>query len=1119
MAEKIQLRLLGSFQVGSGISLRRKNRAILAYLALSEKPLSRHELTDLFCQSAVDPAHTLRLSLSRLRRALGEAALIFTGDRVQFNADYFDTDIRPFQSLLAQTTVQLESSHTLAHIISLYRGEFLQSLSLPDAPEFEMWLVGQRSYWRQLYERGAFALLQRLIDEGQYATAVPLAQKLVQQNPLLEEAHYQLIWLYAQTEQRTAAIAQFKQCQTMLQQELAVEPMPALQTLYGDIVAGRLHRSLAVTPIAPTLGLSATVAVDFVGREKEWQQLNEAWAAVGQGNGRILLISAEAGGGKTRLIHEWAQTLPDALFLYGACYESTRTLAYHPWLKILEQLSRWLDTAVIKTLPAPWLEALSRLLPGLADQSTASSTGQQIELFTAVHALLNLTSQPLLLFVDDWQWADAASLQLLHFLVERELPVLLIGAYRTEEVEDNPALLTLLHDWERRQDIVTMSLEPLSATAVAELINRLWPQLPLGYREPHLRDRLIQATGGNPLFVNEIVRELAGNLHLPAELPVPPSLRDLIQRRLRQLPASGRQVLESLAILDQPAGLDLARQVSGRSEDETLAALELGLRWRLLQMTADNHLDFSHDLMQQAVRQQLNPVRRQLLHRRTGVALSHHATPAATLAYHWHHAGDEVQEGHYAALAGEAAAAQFAHEEAVTYLQRARQLLTERRRQVEVMLALGGVWRLNGRWQEAETIYREAITMTEGRQQAADVQAALGNFLAVRGEYDEAKVWLQRAQAAYEAEGDVVQQAHVLDGLGMIHWRQGALPQALAEAQQAQTLAQQSGDLKTIGKVTGNLGVIHWSLGAYDEALRCLEERLALAEQLEDRLALGKAIGNIGLVYMEQGRYVPALMKATEKYELERELANQRSMGIALGNMGLVYLRCGAWRRSLVCHFRQLEIALALGDRWGITLAAANLLDMYIAQANYAEARRFGERVIALARALNIPYYLCHFLAKGAVVAQHEGNLAEAVALADEAWEMVQAVGRQEVLFEVELLRLRLAVEQGVMERDTAVSQLQTALQKWTDPARQAQLWDALWQLDNGRRDWAQTAAEGYRALYDERPDFEYRKRYRALTGERLPPPSILPDLPSDLADVVVDLTAVLHQLDKVIAA
>ena len=93
----------------------------------------------------------------------------------------------------------------------------------------------------------------------------------------------------------------------------------------------------------------------------------------------------------------------------------------------------------------------------------------------------------------------------------------------------------------------------------------------------------IKGTGGNPLFVTELVRELAHAAALPAPLPIPPSLGDLIQRRLRQLSVSGRQVIEALAVLDAPATLALAQQCSGRSADETANAIDLGLRWRLLQ--------------------------------------------------------------------------------------------------------------------------------------------------------------------------------------------------------------------------------------------------------------------------------------------------------------------------------------------------------------------------------------------------------------------------------------------------------------------------------------------------------------------------------------------------------
>lgn len=623
---QLPLRLLGSFQVGeaTSINLRRKNRAILAYLALSPRALTRHELANIFCRSAADPAHTLRLSLSRLRRNLGQAALNYAGESVQFNQDYFQTDFHPFQKQLAQTELHDISLAGLEKVVSLYRGEFLEGLHLPDAPEFEMWLVGQRSYWRQLYERGALAWCKRLLSAGQYAAALPVAQQLVQQNSLLEEAHYHLIWLYAQTDQRAAALAQYNQCRNILQRDLAVEPTPALQTLYEDILSGRLTQPHEIQPAALSFAISST-AVDFVGRESELVRVQQVWAEVVTGHGRSLLITSPAGGGKTRLVQEIAPILPAALLLHGNCYESARALSYQPWIQLLEGFLTQNGEKSFQQLAPHWQAELGRLLPHLAArQKSSMSEGNREQLFAAVVALLQQAKRPLLLFLDDLQWADEASLQLFHFVLERMKndPLLLLGAYRTEEAEDNPALLTLAADLSRHSDNLTLTLEPLSATAVNSLIAQLWPQLPTGYRTPHLQDSIGQATGGNPLFAIEIIRELAGLTHIPDELPVPPSLRDLIARRLRQLPASSRQVLESLAILDQPTYFDLAQQISGRSENETLQALEQGLRWRFLQTEANHQIDFSHDLIRQGIRERLSSVRQHLLHRRVASLLA-----------------------------------------------------------------------------------------------------------------------------------------------------------------------------------------------------------------------------------------------------------------------------------------------------------------------------------------------------------------------------------------------------------------------------------------------------------------------------------------------------------------
>ncbi|MEJ2747927.1 MAG: hypothetical protein P8183_08450, partial [Anaerolineae bacterium] len=180
----VSLQLLGPFRAetedGTAVSLRRKSRAVLAYLAAAERPYTRHELASLFCQSAADPNQTLRLILSRLRRVVGEAALLTEGNTVHLDSELCPVDLQPFAQTLEQPDLSQVSSEALAQVVTRYRGEFLAGLHLPDAPEFEMWLVGQRSRWRQLYERGALAWLHRLIADGQLSQALPLAQKLVQ---------------------------------------------------------------------------------------------------------------------------------------------------------------------------------------------------------------------------------------------------------------------------------------------------------------------------------------------------------------------------------------------------------------------------------------------------------------------------------------------------------------------------------------------------------------------------------------------------------------------------------------------------------------------------------------------------------------------------------------------------------------------------------------------------------------------------------------------------------------------------------------------------------------------------------------------------------------------------
>lgn len=1080
------LHLLGPFNLqaadGRRIQdLRRKTRAILAYLAVASRPYSRSELADLFNPEAQDPRRTLRLSISRLRGILGPTILLSSGETVQLNFEEIWIDVRQFGQTFTNRDTSQWSTVALEQASHLYEGEFLAGLHLPDAPEFEMWLLGQRSHWQHLYERGVLSLLDRYLEETQFDQALPLAQQLVERNPLLEEAHYRLVWLYAQTGRRTAALAQYEQCRQYLANELAVEPMPALAALQANILAGHLGEAPILRlarPAAPTWPVTA----NFVGRQEELAQLEAVWADVQAGNGRIALMTAEAGGGKTRLAQEFAAMLPQTVYLAGQCYESTHSLAYHPWRQPLEKLLGQVGQSW-QTLPAIWLDELARLLPAVAARRPVTpATSQPEQLFAGVAALLRLSARPLLLFLDDIQWADAASLQLLSYLAERAaMPLLLLVAYRSEEAEDNSALLTLLREWSRRGSL-HLALPPLSPGAIEQLLTQLWAQLPTGYRAPHLRDRLHQATGGNPLFIGEIVRELSSVTHPPDELPVPPSLRELIHRRLRQLPGSGRQVLESLAILEQPSSFDLARQISARSEEESLQALELGLRWRLLRSdAASQQVAFSHDLMRQAVAEQLTPVRRQLLHRRTAVALCQQpGVKAATLVYHWRLAGDAMQEGIYAAQAGEEAAALYAHEEAIRYLELALSLLPKPAERLRILLLSGRIYQVTSQWEQAEITYRQALELAvtiNNRRAVAECQAAYGRLLRLKGEYGQALAWLQQAAAEFTTLNDHQGLNTAYGGLGAIYWSQLDYPQALTyfekQLQNARQHQNQSGESAALG----SMGVVYTEMGHYSQAWRCYQQQLQIDMARQDRLGLSRGVGNMGTMYAAQGQYAAAL----------------------------------------ACYQYLLQMGLELGDRLMVGVAVGNMGDVYLAQGQHQLAERLCQQAIRLTEKLNLPLYLCEYLSVHARLCLAQQDVDMAQTLNNQALQIAREANRKDILLMAQVFAVQLPVWSNKAPPATAVTALQTMLSHWPEDAEQAAIEAAIWQLDPTQTAHRQHAVALYRALHQHSPNVEYRQQYAALTGETLPEPPPLPEPPSLVANVKNDLDALLAQVDELL--
>ncbi|RPI91411.1 MAG: hypothetical protein EHM40_15790 [Chloroflexi bacterium] len=876
----LQIHLLGTVEVQRGdkrLTLPgRKTQALLVYLVAQNGPHPRRKLYDLFCANAEDPAAALRWHLSRLRRTLGPEFILAEEDRVRFNPLAGEIDCIEFERVL-DTNLLGQKTETLAAALDLYQGELAAGLGYADSTEFELWLLTERTHLHAHYERGLQELIARLIVLGSYESAIQRSRQLVQANPLLEQAHAHLIWLYARTGQIQAALGQFETCREILKRELAVEPTTSLSALYEDVRTGKLSPTFPVaiplTPQTPDL----RQAINLVGRAVELEQISRQWQEACRGRGNVILVQAEAGGGKTYLIHEFARHISGAQLVWGSCYESTRSLPYHPWIELLETRLSELSDEAIHGLSPFCLQQLHRLVPSLAGRLGLKSAAllppgsdETERLFTAIHEFLfrPAEARPGLIFIDDLQWADQASLQLFHFLARRipDASALLIGAYRTEEVDAASALQTVLADLGRLHPH-ELALPPLTQAAISDLIERHWSDLPFA-DAGSVSQILARATGGNPLFITEVLRELSHMATLPEVLPVPKTVQDLIGRRLRLLPERTRQVIEAIAVFNAPITVSQAQKISARAEAEITEAVDLSLRARLLLLQANARpirYDFSHDLVRVAVLNQMTAVRRRSLHRRVVAMLiqtsgnmdrTERGELASRIMQHALEGEDYGTVLHWASLAGEHAEQLCAYTDALSAFTAAASALTQLRSEgamepgkatlLELELLLERIrmlYRLGRRAEEAVLLEQAAAIVEHHRNAFLEAMFHLRQA-AYLNSISQFTAGFETAQRAYESFGQLGDEQHAAEALEMASGARQSMGNVSAARQlmeQANALYRAAGDLRSENRTRVDLAWCLIELFDVGEALKHLTHALEFAEREEDKLAFAYA--------------------------------------------------------------------------------------------------------------------------------------------------------------------------------------------------------------------------------------------------------------------------------------
>jgi DNA-binding SARP family transcriptional activator len=526
---KLTLSFFGSFEAQLGdrslINFRSaKIQGLLIYLVLTQQQAhNRNVLAALFWPDEPEDRakHNLRHSLYRLRQLLEDDEsekkpfLLITRATVQFNAaSHYSLDVADFLSAVKDGALETAVTH--------YHGDLLPGFSCDSLP-FEDWLRAERERLHRVALDAFFECTALSLTRGDYANGQRLARQQLTLEPWREEAHQQLMQALALLGDRSSALAQYETCRRVLADELGVEPTAVTQTLLTRIRDQQLVPEIPHQADAPR-----PLTIPFVGRHREYEALVKAYQQTANNTLQIVSLVGNAGMGKTRLAQQflaWAVT-QGADILVGRSYETSAGLSYQPLTHLLRQrIER--ENAPEDLLSDLWLSQLTRLLPELRERypdlppPTQEENSARQHLFEAITRLGQALAarRPVVLFIDDWHWADDASRDVLQYAAQRwaeqQVPILILLTLRQEALTDSPALQSWFNQLKRAVAAEQLYVDKLSQTETEQLLHLLLSSKATNENGgasssslAHFSNWLFQETGGQPLFLTEGLKVL-----------------------------------------------------------------------------------------------------------------------------------------------------------------------------------------------------------------------------------------------------------------------------------------------------------------------------------------------------------------------------------------------------------------------------------------------------------------------------------------------------------------------------------------------------------------------------------------------------------------------------------
>jgi DNA-binding SARP family transcriptional activator/predicted ATPase len=970
---KLELKLLGSPEVwldGQMVTGFRsgKARALLYYLVVSGRAQPRSVLAGLFWGGVAEnhARRSLTMTLSNLRQLVGDY-LDIARETVAFDANSsYWLDVAVFEAGAAAGS-RGQNIDGLKQAIALYRGDFLEGFYLQDAPEFEQWVLVERTRLRERVLQALHLLADHLAARGELPQAIETMRRLVALEPWREEAYRYLMLLLARDGQRSAALAQFEICRQMLADELDVEPGPETTALYEQIHTGELSRGAeeqggVFHPSSPALLHNLPPQpTSFIGREGE---LAEIIRRLMDRHCRLLTLVGPGGIGKTRLALQAAQTLiPSALdegffgdgiyFVPLAAVSSTNGVvlaiaeavgvSFYGNVSLKQQLLDYLRKKEMLLV----LDNLEHLLSSrfvsaekeaFSEQDEVGVTGLIADLLAAAPTIkILVTSREALNLQEAW----------FHPVEGMSFPASDQQSFVEDESEVGSGVASL-----ERYDAVQLFVQSAARARVefslaaeqAAVVRlcRLVEGMPLAIE--------LAAAWLKVLPVEAITAEIERGLDIltSRHQNVPErhrSMRVVLEQSWQLLAAHEREVLQRLSVFRGGFGYDAAHAVAGAS----LIDLATFVDKSLLQASSTGRYHI-HELLRQYAAEQLAETPESV---------------AKTYEVHCAYYADFLQQYAEAMLGGQqhqaiaAIAAEYDNVWAAWHWALKTLKLTEIKR---LVWPLQGFCQFQSRYLEGATAWEEAYRRLTGVEATDPIKLTLvhviiwwGWMLIRLGRLDKAEAVLKQCCDLYRELGIPPVPGHGTNPtlpLSLIATIRGDYALALEYGEQALR------ESETHGHKT-NLCLAHYALasaafgqGHYQTARQYTQQAYTLAQQRDDRWFMAYCLNLLGESALALGDVTVAQHHVEASYKLRQEFNDPEGMAVALNHLGEIALQQKHYERAQQLYQKSLEIYQDIFDKGGLARAyqglgmvASRQGDVHMAQQQLHQALQLAAEI------------------------------------------------------------------------------------------------------------------------------------------------------------------------------